>query len=202
VDEIPADGVTVTIIREGNPLEMFKALKTLGGMIEEKYHGIYYIKGITVFDTQVIVTKELDKNPHSSLRVLTEKADEDDVRLFLESTGDIEIPGDKDNVEAVLQASISANKEVYDKVREVIKMSDVVREFFQPAFDKAVEEEVEEEVEERLEEKVEEKVKESTVEFIKAIMDSDNIGVDEAMNKLKISENDRDVLKQKIAVAM
>jgi hypothetical protein len=194
VDEIPADGVTVTIIREGNPLEMFKALKTLGGMIEEKYHGIYYIKGITVFDTQVIVTKELDKNPHSSLRVLTEKADEDDVRLFLESTGDIEIPGDKDNVEAVLQASISANKEVYDKVREVIKMSDVVREFFQPTIDKLVDE--------KAEEKAEEKVKESTVEFIKAIMDSDNIGVDEAMNKLKISENDRDVLKQKIAVAM
>jgi hypothetical protein len=194
VDEIPADGVTVTIIREGNPLEMFKALKTLGGMIEEKYHGIYYIKGITVFDTQVIVTKELDKNPHSSLRVLTEKADEEDVRIFLESTEDIEIPGDKDNVEAVLQASISANKEVYDKVREVIKMSDVVREFFQPTIDKLVDE--------KAEEKAEEKVKESTVEFIKAIMDSDNIGVDEAMNKLKISENDRDVLKQKIAVAM
>jgi hypothetical protein len=77
-------------------------------------------------------------------------------------------------------------------------MSDVVREFFQPTIDKIVEEKVEE----KTEELVEEKAKESTVEFIKAIMDSDNIGVDEAMNKIKISENDRDVLKQKMAVAM
>jgi hypothetical protein len=181
---------------------MFKALKALGGTIEEMYHGIYYIKGITVFDTQVIVTKELDKKPHSSLRVLTEKADEEDVRIFLESTEDIEIPGDKDNVEAVLQASISANKEVYDNVREVIKMSDVVREFFQPTIDKIVEEEVEERATEKATEMTAEAVTENTVSHTKAIMDSDNIGVDEAMDKLKIPENERDVLRQKIADAM
>jgi hypothetical protein len=198
VDAVPADDITVSIIREGKPIEMFKALKALGGTIEEKYHGIYYINGITVFDTQVIVTRELDKKPHSSLRVLTEKANEDDVRIFLESTEDIEIPGDKDNVDAILKASIPANKEVYDNVREVINMSDVVMEFFKPAFDKAVEEKVEEKAKELAEEKVEE----SAVEFIKAIMDSLNIGVDEAMDKLKISEGSRDVLKKKIAAAM
>jgi hypothetical protein len=74
VDAVPANELTVTIFREGKPIEMFKALEALGGTIEERYHGIYYIKGITVFDTQVIVTRELDKKPHSSLRVLTEKS--------------------------------------------------------------------------------------------------------------------------------
>jgi hypothetical protein len=44
-----------------------------------------------------------------------------------------------------------------------------------------------------------EAVTENTVSHTKAIMDSDNIGVDEAMDKLKIPENERDVLRQKIA---
>jgi hypothetical protein len=43
-----------------------------------------------------------------------------------------------------------------------------------------------------------EAVTENTVSHTKAIMDSFNIGVDEAMDKLKISENERDVLRQKI----
>jgi hypothetical protein len=222
VDAVPANELTVTIFREGKPVEMFKALKALGGTIEEKYHGIYYIKGITIFSTQVIVTKELDKKTHSSLRVLTENANEDDVRIFLESTEDIETPGDKDNVDAILQASISANKEVYDNVREVINMSDVVREFFQPAFDKAVKEEAakvaaekaeemareiaeekaKEIAEEKAKELADEKVEENAVEFIKAIMDSLNIDVDEAMDKLKISESSRDMLKKKIVATM
>jgi CRISPR/Cas system-associated protein Csm6 len=125
-------------------------------------------------------------------------------------------------VDAILQASISANKEVYDNVREVINMSDVVREFFQPAFDKAVKEEAakvaaekaeemareiaEEKAKEIAEEKAkeiaEEKVEENAVEFIKAIMDSLNIDVDEAMDKLKISESSRDMLKKKIVATM
>jgi hypothetical protein len=78
-------------------------------------------------------------------------------------------------------------------------MSDVVREFFQPTIDKIVEEEVEERATEKATEMTAEAVTENTVSHTKAIMDSDNIGVDEAMDKLKIPENERDVLRQKIA---
>jgi hypothetical protein len=46
-----------------------------------------------------------------------------------------------------------------------------------------------------------EMVTDNTVELTKAAMDSFNIGVDEAMDKLKISENERAVLKKKIVSA-
>jgi hypothetical protein len=36
------------------------------------------------------------------MRVLTDNAKEEDVRIFLESTEVIETPGDKDNMDAIL----------------------------------------------------------------------------------------------------
>jgi hypothetical protein len=47
-----------------------------------------------------------------------------------------------------------------------------------------------------------EAVTENTVKHTRAIMDSFNIGVDEAMDKLNISENERDALRQKITSEM
>ena len=45
VNEIPAEEVTVTILREAYPRELFSTLRKAGTEIEEKYKGIFYLSG-------------------------------------------------------------------------------------------------------------------------------------------------------------
>lgn len=117
VNKIPAEELTLSIFREGYPRELFTALKTAGLKIEERYHGIYYISGQVLFDTQIVVTGQLDKESHRSLRILSRKAQEEDIRTFIEETSGWRNPGDKNNIDAILQVSVSANKELYREIR-------------------------------------------------------------------------------------
>jgi hypothetical protein len=138
VDAIPADEITVSLFREERPEKMFESLKKLGATIEEKFPGIYHVKGVIVFDTQIIVTRELDKKTHSSLRILSRNAKEDDARRFLGETESFNTQGDKDNAEAILQVSVSANKELYKKLKEEFDMCQALQELMKDEIDEKV----------------------------------------------------------------
>lgn len=128
VNEIPANELTVTLMREAYPRELFKELKESGVKITEKYSGIYYLSGNTLFDTQIIVTKKLDGDKHSGLRILSRNAKEDDVRKFIKEAGQTREPDDRQNIDAVLQVSVAANGKLYDKVRRNKIMCEALRE--------------------------------------------------------------------------
>ena len=130
VDQIPANELTISIFRESYPRELFEAMKNLGLEIKERYPGIYYISGKqALFDTQIVVTKQLDKGIHHILHVLSKNVKEEDVRAFVEKAAQISEPGDRNNVDAVLQVSVSANKEIYEAIRRCDKvMCEALRE--------------------------------------------------------------------------
>jgi hypothetical protein len=109
---------------------MMKHLRQQGATIEEKYPGIYYVRGIVSFDTQVVVTSKLEPGLHSSLRILSKNVQEKDIRLFLAETNNLKQPGEIDNINAVLQASVNANVLVYNQVREELGMCDALRDLF------------------------------------------------------------------------
>ena len=141
VNEIPAEEITLTIIREAYPRELFKALKDKGVKVDKRYEGIYYLSGKTTFKTQVIVTRELDGDKHASLKILSKDAQESDVRRFLEEARLVSEPGDLQNVDAVLQVSVSANAKLYEKVREDESMCQALRELMKDVIDKEIAEE-------------------------------------------------------------
>jgi hypothetical protein len=202
VDSIPADELTVSLLIEKKPVEFFKAVERIGGTFENKFPGIYYINGITLLDTQLVVFEELVGNNHSSLRLLSKTVDENDAKLFLERTADITIPGDRDNMNAVLEVSILANRELYQRLKkEEFGMCEALRDLMKDE----IEEEMTKAVNEAVNEAVTENEKKNAVEnekkvvgFIEALMDSSHIDVDKAMEMLQIPAGDRVGLKQKI----
>lgn len=177
VDQIPADELTVSIFRESYPREMFEAMKNLGLEIKEKYPGIYYISGKqALFDTQIVVTKQLDKGIHHILHVLSKNVKEEDVRAFVEEAVQISETGDKNNVDAVLQVSVSANKEIYEAIRRCNKvMCKALRELMKEDFEK----------------KEQETKQETLLETIRNLMDSMKWTADQAMTAMKIPDADR-----------
>lgn len=173
VDQIPANELTISIFRESYPREMFEAMKNLGMEIKEQYPGIYYISGKqALFDTQIVVTKQLDKETHRILRILSKHVREEDVRAFVEKAAKISEPGDRNNVDAVLQVSVSANEEIYEAIRRCDKvMCDALKELMKEDF--------------------EETKQETLLETIKNLMDTMKWTAEQAMAAMKIPEADR-----------
>ena len=116
VNDIPKEEVTVSFLRYSYPRDLFKKLEGYGVKIEKKYPGVYYLSGNVMFDTQVIVTKELDSKKHPVLKVITKNAREEDVRKFLNDTKSIKDAEELKEVNAVLQVSMAANEKLYDEI--------------------------------------------------------------------------------------
>ncbi len=177
VDKIPANELTISIFRESYPREMFEAMKNLGLEIKEHYPGIYYISGKqALFDTQIVVTRQLDEQMHRTLRVLSKHVKEEDVQAFVKKAAQISEPGDRNNVDAVLQVSVSANKEIYEAIRRRDKiMCEALRELMKEDFEK----------QER------ETKQETLVETIKNLMDTMKWTAEQAMTAMKIPDADK-----------
>ena len=128
VNKIPAREVTVSMFCTRKPVKMFNMLKEDGAIIEPKYPGIYYITGNTLFPVQIVVAKELNNTLHSSLRVLSDSADREDIEAFLQNSVKTNEPWEREDIDAVLQASVSANKELYEEIRRDSGMCQALRE--------------------------------------------------------------------------
>lgn len=125
VDKYPACEITVSLFREKAPIKLFKMLKEAGMSVEESHKGIYQIKGNTLFPVQIVVTGTVNSNIHSALKMLTKNVKADDVKLFLSDAEKAE--NENNNVDSILQASISANEDVYEAIWRENPMCEALR---------------------------------------------------------------------------
>ena len=79
------------------------------------------------FSTRVVVTQELEPGEHRSLRILSNHAKKENVEEFLKKAEEMNMPRDRQNVEAVLQVSVKANDELYREIRRDANMCDTLR---------------------------------------------------------------------------
>ena len=174
VNEIPAEEVTVTILREAYPRELFSTLRKAGTEIEEKYKGIFYLSGKIMFPTQVIVTKELSRE-HSGLKILSKAAKKEDVENFLEETVNAKDQGDRENIDAILQVSVGANRSLYSMIREGKEMCTALEELMADV----------------IEEKERKAKKEARITDISSMMETLKLTAKQAMDALKIPESEQ-----------
>lgn len=182
INAIPAEELTVSIFRESFPRELFKALETSGAKIEEHSQGIYYITGNVLFSTQIVVTRQLGKKTHRSLRILSRNARKDDVKAFLEESIRLTAPGDRNNIDAILQVSASANQKLYEEVRRDSIMCEALRELMKDEIEK-----------ERLQaaaaaaqEAAAAATQDTILNNIKSLMHNLNLTAEQAMNALNV----------------
>ena len=171
VNEYPDDEITVTFMRSAYPRELFKMLIEKGMKVTKKYPGIFYIDGETLFPCQVIVTSRLDRYKHPGLRILTSGAKEQDIRKFVIDAQGAKDPGDLENIDAVLQVSVSANSKLYEKVRGDDLMCQALRELMKDEIDK--------------------EKKDTKIEDLRNIMKNLKLTAEQAMDALGISPDAR-----------
>lgn len=117
---------------------MMQEIRQLGAKITERHPGVYQICGLALFPTQLVVTGELKPDLHATLRVLSNKVTKDDIAAFLKIMDQPITKGDLARMDAILQVSTSANKEIYQQIyKEESGMCQALREIMKEDFDKA-----------------------------------------------------------------
>lgn len=188
MNQIPAEELTLSIFRESYPRELFGILKKYGSTLEEPYPGIYYVRGNVLFDTQIVVIGRLRQEAHSSLRILSKNAREEDVKTFLSKAQYLTEPGDRNNVNAILQVSILANSGLYQGIRREYRMScDALRELMKDD----IAEEVAKEVDKAVAKEVDKAVDNAFLSSIMNLMDTMKLTAEQAMDAIKIPAADR-----------
>lgn len=129
-DEVKAGQVTGTLIKDGKPVKAFKEIQSLGGVIEKRYPGIYYIRGLIHMPTQIIVQSELREEKNAVLRIISKHAREEDIRQFIEETRRLSATDDKRNADAVYEVSMRANRELYERLGRDPEMCTAFKELF------------------------------------------------------------------------
>lgn len=174
VNQIPLSELTVSLFREAYPREMFMALEKEGHKIEERYSGIYYVTNNLPFFAQIVVTSKLSKK-HSSLRILSNNADKEDIQTFLRKAKGMTNPRERNNIDSVLQVSVSANFELYQEIRRDAVMCEAMKELMKDEID----------------EQINKAEYSAHIKDIKNIMESLKYTAEQAMDLLKIPQNER-----------
>ena len=108
VNEIPAEEITVTIVRYSKPVHLFKLIDNNHGKVISEQAGIYRLENIICIPVRVLVLKEISDPKLLALKIMKENADEEDVRAFVSEITKYNTPGDKQDADAVMQVSASA----------------------------------------------------------------------------------------------
>ena len=116
-DEIKADDITVSLVREAKPRGLFQYFKEHNYSISNPYHGIYYIEERVLFPTQIIVIGELDSVSHIWLGALSEKMSKQDMLELFKSISKLSGKADREFADSVLEISIGANKQIMEELR-------------------------------------------------------------------------------------
>lgn len=182
VNLIPAEEITVSMFRNAAPRALFSELKGMGYSIVEEYPGIYYVYGNTVFTTQIVVTGELSKE-HSGLRILSNKVKMEDAEAFLEEANRCNTQGERNDIDAILQVSVDANRALYEEIRRKGNMCEALKELMK--------DEIAQEVEKAVEQAVSVNTIDTKFEDIKNMMKELALSADRAMEILRIPEEDR-----------
>jgi len=109
VDEIPAEEITITLIRDRKPVKLLGELEKSGYECQKETAGIYYVYDV-MFPVQIIASSELDTDMHVQLKALTNHLEESLMRQYLLQVSTFE-GREKNLADIVLQVIVNSNME-------------------------------------------------------------------------------------------
>nr|WP_300798382.1 hypothetical protein [uncultured Acetatifactor sp.] len=132
VDAIKAEDITISILREAKPIELFRYLEGHGCKVTKVYGGVYYVEGKTWFPTQIVVTGELDQDAHIWLKGLSGNLEKGDIQKMMAERNHMTEKADRELADSVLEVSISANRTIVEELIGDESMYEALMEIMEP----------------------------------------------------------------------
>lgn len=128
VNEIPAEELTISIVRTRKPVKLISDVEKSCGKVIREQDGVYRIEGIISVPLRIVVLNEVSDPKLLALKVMKKNADENDIREFIKETAKYSAPGDKQDADAVIQVCAKANTDVFEKMKGDETMCEALRE--------------------------------------------------------------------------
>lgn len=187
INEIKAEDVTITFVRESKPERMFQELRKSGYVISEAGNGIYKIFGNIPFACQVLVTESLDDETHIWIKSLSRNVTQEHLKCFILEAVSIKNSKVKELADAVSEVVIKANRYALEELkRKEPKMCEALKELMKP------------EIEEELSNAVKETEQKTTLANLRSIISRFHTPLEDAMNILNIPDKQRDYYRKNI----
>lgn len=120
------------MVREAKPVKLFQFFEQHHVKVINPYKGIYYVLDRVWFATQIIVTKELDKEKHRWLCALSGKLEEQDLKELLTSIISLNGRLEKEYADSILEVALKANRKLAEQLRSDENMSKTLMEIMEP----------------------------------------------------------------------
>ncbi len=165
-----------------------RQLEVSGFEIAMQFPGVYYLSGKGLFPTQIIVSGELETEEHAVLRILSNRARPEDIRAFLIRTSQFTEQGDRARADAILQVSATANFALYQEIyKEEPNMCQALYEIMKDDIAKREEFSMQQGIAHGMQQGMQQK----ELNNIKALMETMNWNPLQAMNALRIPEDEQ-----------
>lgn len=128
----------MTFVRDRKPVKLLRELQGKKRTVECVSNGIYYIDE-PWFAVQLIVTSELDEEEHCWLRALTQRLSEAEVQRLICRIQNLEQQTEWKYADSVLEVAVTANKKVFEIVKEEMGMCNALRELMAPEIEQELE---------------------------------------------------------------
>lgn len=136
VDERDADEITVSIVREIEPVKLFQYFKKRKIRYTNPYSGIYYVTDKVLFPTQIIVTKKLNPAEHMWLTALSAGLEKQQLKKLLEKIESFDSKLDRELADSVLEVTVNANWQIVEELRGDEHMCQALLEIMEPEINK------------------------------------------------------------------
>ena len=144
VDEIKANDITLTFVRDTMPQKMISNLRKAGYSIVKNADGIYYVSvPLIEFGIQIIVSSQLNKDEHVWLTSLTTKISKKNAESLVAKVSKLSAKDDKEWADSVLQVTMKQNPKVFEELKEGKKMCEALKELMRPEIEEEIEKAVE-----------------------------------------------------------
>mgnify|MGYP007069937947 CR=1 FL=1 len=179
-NDMPKDQVTISIFRSVKNPELFKEMEESGELVRTETPGIYHVTGLTKLPFQIVITSELEGEEYAAYRALTDRAGETDIERVIDDLENETNDVLKDYYGIFLNLIAEKNLDVFAEIRRDDAMK-------YPALMKVFEEDVNAQINE----KVRAQEQKTTVDHLKDIMESFKCTIEQAMDVLHISQDER-----------
>ena len=146
LNDICLEDITITLIREQKPRELFKWFTKHGYEICEKYPGIFYVNKDGNFPIQVIVSSRLSVENQKWLTLLSSHLSKDDAKRIVLQMSNLTEKDEKAYANSVIQVALKENQRSFDLMKgENDMVCKELLEFMKPEIDEIVKKNAEKE---------------------------------------------------------
>lgn len=129
---IEADDITVSLVREAEPIALLSYFREQGIEYEKQRDGIYRIEKGVPFPTQIIVIKKLKQKDHVWLKSLSKTLNVKQLSELVHNSMKLTKKNEKELADSILQVSMQANQDIAKVLKGSGDMCEALMELMKP----------------------------------------------------------------------